>query len=662
MPRRAIELIENEIRSLSRRIDENRQSGTDGQALAGIERALGEIHEVLRSLTPAEQLAGYDEAIRNLGAKLDLILRANDDPVDRASARRRDRRASLDRLQRRLQRRAGAAFRRRAHAVGQGRPAVAPRRPRRFLRHARAAHRRADLDAGKPRAAGRKRQFRTDRRRAARAVRTPRPHAGRQRQRVGVCPSRTARVVSAGTAGSFRDRSRSLRRSRPGRGRAAGHSALISNASTPIWSRIADSTRNAARRAPQPMDSGLVDIVKRELSDIRFSQSETDRRTQDSLETVHNTLGHVVDRLAMIEGDLRAVRAAPPAPQPIAAPAPAVRVARGSAARRDAVRRTAGLYARAHRRPSRRSRNPNCRIPPRRRSILPPRRANSMPRSAAWRRPSPPMPPRAISEILEPHAAPPRTAIAPELPPDHPLEPGTRPAGRVSSPSERIAASESAISEIPRPPRRAGQFVELHRRRAPCRAGRRRRARQREGGAAPQRRPPPRPRPATRPRQRARLAAQEPSTITSKIRSLLVGASVVVIVLGTFKMAMTLLDTGSAPPMPPMENSSRARMRRRRRPPRTAPSPRRRHPAGALDDVADPDRPAIATTHPAPNTLDSRAGRDPADAAASLITASDVTGAIPTAPRRRQARDGAGPAERAAAGRASADRCCAPPR
>ena len=52
MPRRAIESIENEIRSLSRRIDDTRQSGTDGQALAGIERALSEIREVLRSLTP----------------------------------------------------------------------------------------------------------------------------------------------------------------------------------------------------------------------------------------------------------------------------------------------------------------------------------------------------------------------------------------------------------------------------------------------------------------------------------------------------------------------------------------------------------------------------------------------------------------------------------
>src|SRR4051812_29609901 len=80
MPRRAIESIENEIRSLSRRIDDTRQNGSDGQTLAGIERALGEIHQVLRSLTPAEQLAGYDDAIRNLHAKLDLILRSNDDP------------------------------------------------------------------------------------------------------------------------------------------------------------------------------------------------------------------------------------------------------------------------------------------------------------------------------------------------------------------------------------------------------------------------------------------------------------------------------------------------------------------------------------------------------------------------------------------------------
>ncbi len=70
------------------------------------------------------------------------------------------------------------------------------------------------------------------------------------------------------------------------------------------FAALAESKRSTA----EPADSGLIDIVKRELSDIRFSQSETGRHTQDSLEAVHNTLGHVVDRLAMIEGDLRAVR------------------------------------------------------------------------------------------------------------------------------------------------------------------------------------------------------------------------------------------------------------------------------------------------------------------------------------------------------------------
>src|SRR5262249_26682676 len=80
MPRRAIESLEGEIRSLARRIDDNRQNAVDGNALHSVERALAEIREALRSLMPAEQLAVYDDAIRNLGAKLDMILRANDDP------------------------------------------------------------------------------------------------------------------------------------------------------------------------------------------------------------------------------------------------------------------------------------------------------------------------------------------------------------------------------------------------------------------------------------------------------------------------------------------------------------------------------------------------------------------------------------------------------
>src|SRR5262249_53869890 len=49
-----------------------------------------------------------------------------------------------------------------------------------------------------------------------------------------------------------------------------------------------------SRDTAMPQNGGLADIVKRELSDIRFNQTERDRQTQGSLEAVHNTLGHVV--------------------------------------------------------------------------------------------------------------------------------------------------------------------------------------------------------------------------------------------------------------------------------------------------------------------------------------------------------------------------------
>jgi localization factor PodJL len=173
--------------------------------------------------------------------------------------------------------------------------------------------------------------------------------------------------------------------------------------------------------------------------------------------------------------------------------------------------------------------------------------------------PTVPVPPRAISEILEPHTAPTRAAIAPELPPDHPLEPGTRPNGRPATPSERIAASESAISEIPAAPKEpvsSSSFIAAARRAAQAAAAQ----------------PPEKPARGVKAAIAARVkdkgqgkgqaqgqaqAQQGASTITSKIRSLLVGASVVVIVLGTFKMAMNLLEGGSTQPAPQaMENTS----------------------------------------------------------------------------------------------------------
>jgi localization factor PodJL len=597
MPRRAIESIESEVRSLARRIDDTRQSGIDGQALAGIERALSEIREVLRSLTPAEQLAGYDEAIRNLGAKLDLILRTNDDP------------STVHQLEGAI-----AALRSIVSNVASN-DALA-----RLSDDVRLLSSKVD-QLGRFESQGD--SFAILEQRIAALTSTL---EGRERP--------TASENSEHLEGALRALSDRIDRMPVGNDGASAFAHLEQRVSyllerleasadhrTGNLGRVEDGLQDILRHletqhanfaaltassgsAAAAPDSGLVDIVKRELSDIRFSQSETDRRTQDSLETVHNTLGHVVDRLAMIEGDLRAVRSspvAPAAPQRAAPPIP-------QSAPPQAVATRAAM-------------------PPQPKPELPnPAAAQQYPQEHFAAAPrefhaaQPVMPaaaPRAISEILEPQTAPPRAAIEPELPPDHPLEPGTRPAGRPGSPSERIAASEDAISEIsagPKEPVSATNFIAAARRAAQAAA-----AAPAAGKAArgPQKVP-------------AGDKASEPSTITSKIRSLLVGASVVVIVLGTFRMAMTLLDSGSAPQPSAIESSGE--------PPPAQP------PAAVKPVMPAPAMPSMTSPTPigrqsfntaAPDASDGTASipipRTEAAPSASPASVSEVTGAIPTA-------------------------------
>jgi localization factor PodJL len=587
MPRRAIESIESEIRSLSRRIDETRESGIDGKALAGIERALSEIREVLRSLTPAEQLAGYDEAIRNLGAKLDLILRANDDPstvqqLEGAIAALRaivsnvasnDALARLSDDVRTLSSKVDQLARSDNHSDSFA------------ILEQRIATLTATLESRERPVVSENTEHLEGALRAL-SDRIDRMPVGNDNASAFAHLEQRVTYLLERLEASADQRGGNLGRVEDGlqdilRHLEAQHAAVA---------RLADTSRSAA----EPSESGLVDIVKRELSDIRFSQTEAGRHTQDSLEAVHNTLGHVVDRLAMIEGDLRSARVQPVAPAieaPLAPP------------------------------PAEPQAAPRVAMAPQPKPELPNPAAAQVHFAAAPREfhAAPPMPaaavaPRAISEILEPHTAP-RVAIEPGLPPDHPLEPGTRPTGRAASPSERIAASESAISEIPtgtREPVSSSSFIAAARRAAQAAAA-----------AAPADK-------AGRSALKSSAGdkAKEPSTITSKIRSVLVGASVVVIVLGTFKMAMTLLDGGSAPQMPPMENSSE-------------PQPSAQSPAGdgARPAMPNPAAPSMTSPTPigrqslnssAPNISDDTASVAIPQNAGSPITSSDITGTIPT--------------------------------
>ena len=732
MPRQAIESIESDIRSLTRRIEENRQGSIDDNALANIEQALSEIREVLRTLMPAEQLKGYDEAIFNLGAKLDVILRANDNPAmvrqlegaisalraivanvasDEALGRLSDDvhllSSKVDQLVR-----AGdnsdslAALEQRIAALtaaleSRNQPVVNDRSEQiegalralsERIDHLRLGSDHSEQVKGALRAlsdridhlqlgSDHSEQIKGTLRRLSDRIDQLEPGNGHSEQIEGAFRALSDRIDSlrAGNdhsgqiEGAFRALSERIDSLRVGNDHSEriesafralsdridslrignDHSERIESAFRALSDRIDglrvdtdhygqiegalralsdridglragnggyeqiedalralsdridhlqdgnDSTSALAhleqrvsfllerveasgqpsgddderdllrveeglqdvlrhlerqhaafanfaadrnRDEPELQESELIDLVKRELSEMRFSQTKTDRHTQDSLEVVHSTLGHVVDRLAMIEGDLRTVRSA--SPEPVPAPAPA-----SPPAAEPPPAPVPAMVSEPI--------EPQASIAP----IAPPPQEkpdfaamsqshfDAAPREFhAAEPPAPltfPAPPPAISEILVPRAAPAWTPVASDLPPDHPLEPGTRPSGHVASPSERIAASENVISEIPapatpRPPVSTASFIAAARRAAQAAAA------QPVGDRGT---------PSKAADKSMSRSSKEPSTIGAKIRSLLVAASVVVIVLGGFKMAMGLLESG-VPPQPSVETSS----------------------------------------------------------------------------------------------------------
>lgn len=508
MPRQAIESIERDIRLLAQRIDDSRQNGSDDQALAGVERALGDIQHTLRTLTPAEQLAGFDDAIRGLGARLDTIVRTGQGPgtmqqLEDAIAALRGIVSNVasnealvqlsehvQALSSKVDQLARAEIHSDSFAALESRIATLTSalesRPQRIV----------DDRSEQIESALRALSERLDRMPVGQDVPSAFTHL---EQRVSFLLERLEASADHRTGGlnrveeGLQDILRHLERQQ------VSFAAMSNPAASPA------------------MDDAVADTIRRELSDIRYSQSESNRTTQDTLEAVHNTLSHVVDRLTVIEGDLRTAQAAPPV---VAAPPVAPMPKRPDLPN-----------------PAQGQKPPFA--PPSLAATVPP---VAMPEPNAIRDILTPRPRVEPAPVAPPAIAmrdePPRTTLGLDLPPDHPLEPGTRPSNRSMTPAERIAASEDALGDIGAPqapdePASTSSFIAAARRAAKA-ASTAAPASEKAGRGA-------------KLNDSIRAAANKGGKISSKIRALLVGASVIVIVLGTFKLAMTFLDGQATP-------------------------------------------------------------------------------------------------------------------
>jgi localization factor PodJL len=80
LPRQAVDTLGRQVEALAERIDHSRQSGVDLSIVAAIELGLAEVRDALHRLTTAESLVGFDESIKALAQKVDLII-ARQDPA-----------------------------------------------------------------------------------------------------------------------------------------------------------------------------------------------------------------------------------------------------------------------------------------------------------------------------------------------------------------------------------------------------------------------------------------------------------------------------------------------------------------------------------------------------------------------------------------------------
>ncbi|MFY9834934.1 MAG: hypothetical protein WAK55_00415 [Xanthobacteraceae bacterium] len=368
LPRKAVDSLGQQVEALAERIDHSRQSDVDLSVLAAIERGLAEVRDALHGFTTAESLVGFDESIKALVQKVDLII-ARQDPaaleqLETAIGALRgivSHVASSDALNRVAEdvRVLAVKVDALANSAASGRAVSALEC--RIDTLASVLHAAAAPGHAPPRELEKLLSALIEKLDRGRFSQTDHAAFHRLEDRIALLIKR----LDASDA-------------------QVGHLQSIERG-------LADLLVHLDRAHGEP---ALVEAIARDVAEIKCGE----QRTQDSLEAVHGAVEQLVNRLAMIEGEIR--NASNPA-----------------AARSDAP----GVAAS--------EKSPN-------RAAEPDAAASAAP----WSTPIGASRGPAVAEAAVGRADTRRTPIDPNLPPDHPLEPGSAIGSRSPSVIERIAA------------------------------------------------------------------------------------------------------------------------------------------------------------------------------------------------------------------------------
>jgi localization factor PodJL len=326
MPRQAIDALEAEMRRLTDQLAQTHQAGAEAGTIGDMARNLLEVRDSLRQLTPAENLAGFAETISALAQKIDIMSQSGHDA------------GSLHQLE---------------SAIGALRGVVSHVASNETLAQL------ADEVRGL--------SMRIEHVATATSDRTLGPELEAQLR--AFTQQLQMQQPGGDGFGQLHDRIAALSSKLDVSDARLAHLDTIERELRGIMDHLGELRGGGAHPAKA---APAVDMLQRDLS-----------RTQDSVEAVHGTVDHVVDRLAEIEREMRQDQPTRDMPRPV------------------------------------------------------PKLATPF-EPEAPREPAPKMAPPVMRE---------RVPIDPSLPADYPLEPGSGvPQARiVPSAAERIAASEAAL-------------------------------------------------------------------------------------------------------------------------------------------------------------------------------------------------------------------------